>query len=68
MLPGALFGELTLINQKKWRHATIFALEPSVLLMFNNNNINRAIKEASEKAGFQDLLIFLTKIFQISIR
>lgn len=62
-IPGALFGELTHITQKKWRHSTVFALEPTTLLVFNNMQLSRVLKDASAKAGFQDLLHFLDKIF-----
>ncbi len=42
--PGALFGELTPITQKKWRHSTVFALEKTSLLVFNNYQISKIVK------------------------
>jgi hypothetical protein len=42
--PGALFGELVFITQKKWRHATVFALEPSSVVVFINSQLNKLIK------------------------
>lgn len=42
--PGDLFGDLTLITQKKWRHSNVYALEESSVLMFNNSYINKIIK------------------------
>ena len=62
-LPGIIFGELTLLVPKKWRHATIFALESSSLLSFSNYQISKIIKELTSKAEFLVLLDFLTQIF-----
>ena len=44
LTPGAMFGELTFIMQKKWRHANIYALEESSLIAFSNYQINRITK------------------------
>ena len=44
---GTLFGELSNVRQKKWRHAFIFALEPSLVIEFPNNQINRIINVPS---------------------
>jgi hypothetical protein len=41
---GCLFGELNTITQKKWRHATVLTLEPSVVIVFNSVQVNRVIK------------------------
>jgi len=42
--PGAIFGELSLITQKKWRHANIYALEESSIISFSNLQINKIVK------------------------
>ena len=42
--PGAIFGDLSLILQKRGRHLNIYALEESTLLMFSNYQISRIIK------------------------
>ena len=43
-LPGMLFGDLLTITQKKWRHATVFALEATTVIVFNTNHVNKIIK------------------------
>jgi len=47
--PGDLFGDLTLITHKKWRHANVHALENSSVLVFNNAHINKIIKVDYDK-------------------
>jgi len=47
--PGDLFGDLTLITCKKWRHANVRALEDSSVLVFNNAYINKIIKVDYDK-------------------
>ncbi len=45
--PGTIFGELTVIMQKKWRHVTIFALEDASVISFSNSQISRIVKVPS---------------------
>ena len=43
-LPCSLFGDLLIITQKKWRNATVFALEKSSVIVFSSNHISKIIK------------------------
>eukprot|EP00831_Metopus_contortus_P063604 TRINITY_DN5616_c0_g1_i4.p1 TRINITY_DN5616_c0_g1~~TRINITY_DN5616_c0_g1_i4.p1 ORF type:complete len:400 (+),score=65.19 TRINITY_DN5616_c0_g1_i4:203-1402(+) len=60
---GDLFGDMTIITQKKWRNAKVFALEKTVLISFPTNQINRIIKEVSSKAEYLELQAFLELVF-----
>lgn len=41
---GSLFGDLSILVNKKWRHTTVFALEKSQVIVFSNNQISRLVK------------------------
>ena len=49
LTPGSIFGDLSIITQKKWRHCIIYALEESALLKFSNHQINRIVKVIYKK-------------------
>jgi len=60
---GSLLGDLSIVTQRKWKHATVFALTHSFVLVFNNQQIQKIIKELSSKEEFVELQAFLSIIF-----
>ena len=48
LVPGSLFGELTQITGKKWKHATVFALESCSVIVFSSQ-INKILKVSKYK-------------------
>lgn len=42
--PGAIFGDLSLVSTKKWRHSTVFALEEAAVIGFLTHQIGKMIK------------------------
>ena len=42
--PGAFFGELLLVGHSRWQHATVFALEHTILIVFSTNLITKLVK------------------------